>query len=212
MKSIDSKKEFSDEEYEKFDELKMIGLESILGISHSVMGHAIIPFELGGSVDMYYFPNGIQGTGFATMELIEPDGTGPIHSHLGACELVAFTKLDFVEDTDNTTPFDIIERRICSLFTAVGDYSYTADLTPLDTCEVPIDDTIGQTACLILDEYSLDGQEFKIKNNTHGLLLIMEVHKNEMEFALAHGTTKLIDRLKEAGYYPYSDLERESVV
>jgi hypothetical protein len=44
---------------------------------HGFVGHAIIPFQIGGAVDMYYFPNGIPGTGFATVELIEPDGSGP---------------------------------------------------------------------------------------------------------------------------------------
>jgi len=33
--------------------------------------------QLRGAVDMYYFPHAIDGTGLATMELIEPDGSGP---------------------------------------------------------------------------------------------------------------------------------------
>src|ERR1043166_4073498 len=70
-------REFTDEEFEKHYKLKSQALEKVLGKSHDLVGHAIIPFEVGGAVDMYYYPNGIKGTGYATMELIQPDGTGP---------------------------------------------------------------------------------------------------------------------------------------
>ena len=74
---MEDKPEFSDEEYECHCEAKKAALECILGPMHDLVAHAIIPFQVGGTVDMYYFPNGIPGTGFATMELIEPDGSGP---------------------------------------------------------------------------------------------------------------------------------------
>jgi len=96
-KSEPEAKEFTDEEHEQDYELKKQGLEHILGEMHDIVGHAIIPFAIGGAVDMYYFPNHIKGTGFATMELLEPDGTGPLPNRLGTYELVAFTKYDFID-------------------------------------------------------------------------------------------------------------------
>ena len=207
----ETKKEFTDEEYGKDYELKMAGLEYVLGKSHDLVGHAVIPFEVGGAVDMYYFPNGIAGTGFATMELLKPDGTGPVPNRVGTYELVAFTKLDYVQDTAETNPFNLIERRICGIFTSIGFYSFEAKLEPLDTCEIPANE--GEpNICLIFDEYKPDGKEFLIGNRKHGLLLIIEVHRNEMEFAMNNGTGNLIKKLKEKGYYPYSDLNRESVI
>ncbi|MDR2207047.1 MAG: suppressor of fused domain protein [Flavobacteriaceae bacterium] len=207
----DVKQEFSQEEYDNDYELKMAGLEFVLGKSDNLVGHAIIPFEIGGAVDMYYFPNGIKGTGFATMELLKPDGTGSIPNKLGTYELVAFTKLNYVQDSEETNPFNLIERHICGILTNIGFYSFEAKLEPLETCEIPGKE--GQpNICLILDEYKPDGKEFKIGNRKHGLLLVMEVHRDEMEFAMSNGTKKLIEKLKEAGYYPYSDLDRKSVV
>jgi len=47
-------KEFTDQEYELDYELKSKGLENILGKMHSTVGHSIIPFAVGGAVDMYY--------------------------------------------------------------------------------------------------------------------------------------------------------------
>lgn len=205
------KQEFTQEEYDRDDELKTAGLEYVLGKFHNEVGHAIIPFEIGGAVDMYYFPNGIKGTGFATMELINPDGTGPIPNRLGTYELVAFTKLDYVQETEQPDPFNLIERHICGIFTDIGHYSFDAKLEPLETAEIPQDE--GEpNLCIIFDEYKPDGKEFKIGQRKHGLLLVMEVHKDEMEYAMANGTGKLIEKLKEKGYYPYSDLDRESVI
>ena len=85
-------REFTEQEHELDYEQKSKGLENVLGKMHDLVGHAIIPFAVGGAVDMYYFPNHIKGTGFATMELLEPDGTGPLPNRLGTYELVAFTK------------------------------------------------------------------------------------------------------------------------
>ena len=205
------KKEFTQEEYDKDYELKITGLEYVLGKSHNLVGHAIIPFELGGTVDMYYFPNGIKGTGFATMELLKPDGTGSIPNRLGTYELVAFTKYDYTQNTKETNSFNLIERHICGILTSIGFYSFDAKLEPLDTCELPQDDG-KPNLYLIFDEYKPDGKEFKIGDRKHGLLLIMEVYREEIEFAMENGTAKLIGKLKEKGYYPYSDLDRETVI
>lgn len=88
----EKQREFTEEEWNKDYEEKQKGLEKVLGKMHDMVGHAIIPFDIGGLLDMYYFTQGIAGTGFATMELIKPDGSGPIPNKLGTYELVSFTK------------------------------------------------------------------------------------------------------------------------
>ena len=207
----ETKKEFTQEEWDRDYELKSIGLEKVLGKANDLVGHAIIPFEIGGAVDMYYYSNGIKGTGFATMELIKPDGTGSIPNRLGTYELVAFTKLDYTQDTVATNPFNLIEKRVCGIFTIIGNYSFEVKLQPLETCEVPSSEG-KPNKCLFFDEYRPNGQEFYIGDRRHGLLLIIEVFRDEMEYAMQNGTGKLIEELKDKGYYPYSDLDRESVL
>lgn len=102
------KKDFTEEEQEKDYELKSKGLENILGKMHNLVGHAIIPFSIGGAVDMYYFPNHLKGTCFATMELLDPDGNGPKKNRLGTYELVAFTKYDYNENQVVETLFNLL--------------------------------------------------------------------------------------------------------
>ena len=203
------KSKFSGDDYDRHYELKRQGLERVLGPMYELVGHAIIPFQVGGAVDMYYFPKALEGTAFATMELIEPDGSGPQPSRIGTYELVAFTKHKITDDDDKEA-FNAIKRRICGIFTAVGRYSYHAQLNPLDTCEVPAGEG-EENRCLIFDEYKRPGVEFEIGKSEHGLLLCIEIFRGEMEYAMQHGSRVLIDRLKAKGYYPYSDLYREPV-
>ena len=196
-------KEFTEEEYEKDYELKEQGLENVLGKMHGLVGHAIIPFSIGGAVDMYYFPNHITGTGFATMELLDPDGNGPKPNQLGTYELVAFTKETYHEDKEDQTPFNLIERRICGIFTTIGNYSFQAVLNPNETCEVPSEGE--ENRCLVFDNYQPGNSEFIIGGRKHHLLLCMEIFRSEMEFSRASGSEKLFKKLKDARHYPYSD-------
>lgn len=204
-------KDFTEEEYEKDYDLKTEGLESVLGKMHNFVGHAIIPFSIGGAVDMYYFPNHIKGTGFATMELLDPDGNGPMPNRLGTYELVAFTKYDYNQSDDHQTLFNPIERRACGFLTQIGLYSFQAILNPKETIEI----TNGkneENTYLIFDLYNPHDKKFLIGNREHHLLLCMQLFKREMDYARQNGSEELFKILKEKGIYPYSDLDREPAV
>jgi len=202
-------KDFTAEQHEQDYELKKQGLEDLLGEIHPLVGHAIIPFSVGGAVDMYYFPKHIEGTGFATMELIDPDGNGPLPNRIGTYELVAFTKKPIDSSEEANNPFNLIERRICGIFTSIGNYSSMAVLNPNETCEIPDDDK--PNICLVFDNYNPSNKEFKIGNKKHCLLLCIEVFRSEMEFSREYGSDQLFDLLKKEGYYPYSDMDRKPV-
>lgn len=204
-------REFTEQEHELDYELKSKGLEQVLGKMHELVGHAIIPFAVGGAVDMYYFPNHIKGTGFATMELLEPDGTGPLPNRLGTYELVAFTKYEYNESEDTQTPFNLIERKVCGFFTAIGNYSRMAVLNPNETCEIPNGEGKENT-CMVFDLYQPGESDFMIGERKHHLLLCLQLFRSEMEYARNHGSAELFGKLKHAGYYPYCDLDRDPVV
>lgn len=203
-------KEFTEQEHELDYELKSKGLESVLGEMHDMVGHAIIPFAIGGAVDMYYFPNHIKGTGFATMELLEPDGRGPLPNRLGTYELVAFTKHDYNNSEDTQTPFNLIERKVCGIFTTIGFFSREAVLNPNETCEVPNGEG-EENSCLVFDLYEPDDKKFNIGHRQHHLLLCLQIFRSEMDFAREKGSKELFKKLKIAGHYPYSDLDRQPV-
>ena len=203
-------KEYSEEEFNLDYDQKSKGLENILGKMHNLVGHAIIPFSVGGAVDMYYYPNHIMGTGFATMELLEPDGSGPVPNRLGTYELVAFTRHTFDNSNDKNSSFNLIERKICGIFTTIGFYSKESELNPYDTCEIPNKEGEDNT-CILFDLYGSENTKLIIGDREHHLLLCLQIFRSELNFARENGSETLLNKLKEAGYYPYSDLDRDPV-
>jgi len=179
-----------------------------LGAEHDMVMHAIIPYAVGGGLDLYYYPNGIEGTGIATKELSNLPDEGSSNDLFDTYELVMFTRhaLSLDDAKDDATDFGKAHRRINAVLNAVAPYSEQATLNPHETCEFPEEMEELGGRCLIFDAYGPNGPaEF-------GLLLLMEVHRSEMEFARANGGEVLIDRLKQAGCYPYCDMDRPPVV
>lgn len=215
------KQEFSEERWNQHYEAKKDAFERILGPMDEVVGHAVIPFAVGGAVDMYYFSSHIAGTVFATMELINPDGKGLRPNRMGTYELVACTRLKrpvidtprpmATNEESELPPFVKQERRICGMLTSIGRYSFHAVLQPGETCEVPGDEE-DERICMVFDEFDTKGVAFEIEGEKHGLLLCIEVHPLELNYAREVGAEAVIAKLKEAGFYPYSDLDREPVI
>jgi hypothetical protein len=208
-KKQELKSRFSAEQYSQYYEIKKQGLEKLLGEMYPLVGHAILPFQFGGLVDLYFFPNVLEGTGFVTMELIEPDGSGPKPSSIGTYELIAFTRYK-IGDESTKEKFDEIEHRICETFTAIANYSHYAQLNPLETAELPVREN-EPNRWIIFTEYKKSDTSFMIGNKKHGLLLVIEVFESEMEYAMKHGSESMLNKLMEKGCYPYSDLDREAL-
>ncbi len=192
-----------------FFEEKNKVMPTVLGEQVPSVGHAIVGFDVGGQVDMYYYIPKEGGTLFATQELIRPTGEKSIRNEKGYYELVALTKEAYQDVKIGEGPFGEIERRMCGIFTGVARFSYQAKLEPLETCEFPVEGE--ESRCLIFDSYE-GHSDFKIDGESYGLLLVIEVFREEMEYARTKGTRKLIELLKEKGHYPFSDLNREAVV
>jgi hypothetical protein len=180
----------------------------ILGDEHDMVMHAMIPYAIGGGLDLYYFPNGIAGTAIATKELSELPGVGSSNDDFETYELVMFTRhaLSLDDAHDPGTPFGRVHQSINAILNCIARYSAEATLNPNETCEFPADMEAIGGKCLIFDSY-----DFAKANAEFGLLAIIEIHRSEMDYARREGGKKLISRLKKAGYYPYSDLERPAV-
>lgn len=179
-----------------------------LGEEHGIVMHALIPYAIGGGLDLYYFPNGISGTAIATKELCEMPGQGSSNGVFETYELVMFTRhaLSLDDAKDKSTPFGRAHNTINAILNCIAPYSEQATLNPHETCEFPEEmETVGGK-CLIFDAYHFDGDRADF-----GLLAIIEIHRSEMDYARKHGGKKLLARLKNAGYYPYSDMERPAV-
>ncbi|MFN7878295.1 MAG: hypothetical protein ACK5PB_23465, partial [Pirellula sp.] len=201
----ESENKLAQDWYEKKTSLMV----DILGREHDMVMHALIPYAIGGGLDLYYFPNGITGTAIAIKELCELPGKGSNNNIFDTYELVMFTRqsLSLENAKDESTPFGRIHKSINAVLNHIAPYSAQATLNPHETCEFPADmNTVGGK-CLIFDSYGFDGEHAEF-----GLLLIIEIHRSEMNYAREHGGKALLEKLKEAGHYPYSDMDRSALV
>lgn len=199
---------------EKWGQMKQEALTRVFGTMHNEVAHAIFPFSVGGSLDLYYFAHHIPGTAVVTQELINEEGKGPSNRKHRAFEICMFTRhlLDLSNAQNTETPFGRMHKRISAILNVAARYSFEATLNPNETAEFPPDFEEVGGACFIFNDYSPGGKKLTIGKKTFGLLAVIEVHRAEMQFAQTNGGRSLIMRLKGKGYYPYSDLDRDPVV
>lgn len=193
---------------EDWYERKTRQMVELLGPECEMVMHSLIPYDEGGGLDLYYFPHGIPGTAIATKELCPLPGDGPANDAFDGYELVMFTRQPLaLENAENeSTSFGNAHTILGAVLNCIARYSEEATLNPLETCEFPEDfDYIGGR-CLIFDAFGPDRS-----HSEFGLLAIIEIHRSEMDFARERGGELLIEKLKSAGYYPYSDLDRPAV-
>jgi hypothetical protein len=186
-------------------------MEESLGREHDMVMHALIPYAIGGGLDLYYYPNGVAGTAIATKELSDLPGEGSSNRSFDTYELVMFTRhaLDLDAAKDQSTPFGQAHSNINRVLNLIARYSAEAKLNPYETCEFPAEMEHVGGKCLVFDGYARHSEGLA---HSFGLLAVIEVHRSEMEFAREHGGAALLAKLKSAGHYPYSDLERDPVV
>ena len=185
-------------------------MEEILGKEHNIVMHAIIPYAMGGGLDLYYFPHGIPGTGIASKELSELPNQGSSNRDFSCYELVMFTRhpLNLDQAKDKNTPFGKAHSNINSILNRIARYSASATLNPNETCEFPADMEVVGGKCLVFDGYGSRRDETV---RSFGILAIIEIFRSEMHFAMEHGAAEFFKKLQAAGHYPYSDLDREPV-
>ncbi len=213
LKKLFGKKKLTEEEEGRLEddwyEYKSQLMESILGKEHDMVMHALVPYEVGGVLDLYYYPNDIEGTGIATKELSYAVRDSSSNDKYKKYELVMFTReqLDLDHAHDDQTAFGTAHQNISSILNPIASYSEQAKLNPFETCEFPPDMEKVGGKCLIFSSYksrSADVEDF-------GLLAVIEIYRSEMEFAMQNGGRFLIDLLQENGHYPYSDMNRKPV-
>lgn len=96
-----------EEQSQRWYERKSALMEEALGKEHDMVMHAIIPYAIGGGLDLYYYPNDIPGTAVATKELSDLPGEGSTNAVFDCYELVMFTRhpIDLDAAKDEATPF-----------------------------------------------------------------------------------------------------------
>lgn len=186
-----------DDEWALWWDARVAAMESVLGKSDDVVGHATIPFEMGsdvgGAADIVYFRNHVDGVGFATSELIGRDDQVP--NQLGNYELLIFHR-DATE-----WGADIISR--------LAFYTCQAELNPGETMDIGSATPEGSTiAALLFCDYG----RFTVRERDAGILLCIGITADELSECRSGNLPRVESALKKAGVFPFTDLFRESTL
>jgi len=209
---------FTQEDFARHFEQKQHAMEKILGPLGERIRQPLNPYVAGGALDLYRFERALPGTLFATLDLIYPDGQGPQRNLFGTYELVACTRLRaepsptplFKREAERSrSPYERISERLARILTAVSRAGTESVLAPGDTAELPYGAN-GQV-CVLFDRFDR-ADPLRLGKKKHHLLLCMEIFPAELEWARQSGPARLLALLQAAGHYPYSDLDRASVV
>jgi hypothetical protein len=185
-------------------------MERSLGKQHDVVMHAIIPYAVGGPLDLYYYPHCTDGTAIATSELSESRDDCSSNDYYDCYELVMFTRyrLDLDVANDINTEFGRAHTNIGAILNPVARYSAQASLNPSETSEFPADMPQVGGKCFIFDGYACHDDDLL---GRFGLLAVIEIFRSELAYARSKGGDQLIALLKAKGHYPRSDLDRQPV-
>jgi hypothetical protein len=186
-----------DNEWEQWWDARVAAIEKVLGKSDDVVGHAMIPFhfgpQMGGAADVIYFRHHIPGRVSVTSELIGYDEQ--VQNELGNYELMICHR-----DDEEWGP-GIISR--------LASYTLEAELNPGDTMDIgPAVPEDSQITAFLFFEYA----KFTVRDRPAGLLLCVGITAEELEACRDGRRLEVEEALKKAGVYPYTDLDRDSVL
>jgi hypothetical protein len=176
---------------------RIIAMEKVLGKSHGMHGHAVIPFDLGadigGGADIVYFRQHVNGVVSVTSELIGRDDQ--VRNVLGNYELMICHR-----DDEHWGP---------NLISKLAYYTLEAELNPGETMDIGSATPDGSTInALLFCEYA----RFQVRERQAGLLLCIGMTSRELTACQSSGSDSVLDELKNNGIFPFTDLYRESVI
>ena len=173
----------------------MIKREFVRYVIHVL--HSTIPFEMGwdigGGADVYVYKNVINGEAYLTADLI---GKKQGKNTIGNYELM----ICLPERQDWGV----------NLISNLAYYTIEASLNSGETMDLGGNFLLEDSdiTALIFSKYA----DFKVKRKKYGILLVIGITSEELNWAKENGGEELILKLKEKGVYPMTDLKRKSII
>jgi len=171
-------------------------IEEILGKHSDTVLHSPVPFDLGfdigGGADVYIYKNHIDGVVYLTADLI---GKKQVKNSIGNYELM----ICHSEAQDWGA----------SLISKLSYYTLESSLNSGETMNLGGNFVLdnSEIKALIFSKYA----DFKVKGKKYGILLVVGITADELDWARENGGENLIEKLKNAGVYPKTDFKRKSI-
>ena len=191
--------ETNDDEWTEVWDARIAALTPLLGKPTDTVYHATIPFQFrnaGGSADVVLFPNYTPGATYVTAELTGAN-VGQLPNSLGHYELMICTRQEL------PTAANFISRLAC--------YTCDAQLEAAQTMD--IGEFFGDSTlrAMLFTHPGDQPFHFEFRGHRYGLLLCVGITAEELAFARAKRTGKLLALLKQHEVFPYTIPDRQSV-
>jgi hypothetical protein len=185
------------DEFQRWWDARVSAMERVLGKSHDMHGHAVIPFQFGpamrGAADIVYFHEHLDGIVSVTSELIGRDEQ--IFNSLGNYELMICHR-----DEETWGP---------NIISQLAHYTLEAELNPGETMDIGPAAPDGSTIDALL---FLKYATFPVRGRNCGLLLCIGITADELARCREGHRPEVEAALKRNGIYPYTDLYRMSAL
>lgn len=192
-----SQKQQSESQKEKRWNARMDALESLFGEADEMVGQGPVPFEMGpeegGTADIVYFHDHVDGVVAVTAELIGNEKQIP--NCLGNYELAFCTK------TDDSWGAGLISQ--------LAHYTMETALEPGETMDISPATPKGSSISAFL---FCDYGEFEVQGEKAGILMCIGITDSELELCQNGQSDEILSKLKKKNLFPFTNLNRKSVV
>jgi suppressor of fused protein SUFU len=201
MSADQDDEEEGDDEWSELWDARLAAIEKVLGPSDDSVIHGMIPFqfgqEMGGQADIVMFSKHVDGTVYVTADLIGNEEQQT--NSMGNYELMICRRKEGEEDDEWGS----------WIIGSLAHYTIGEPIEPGETMGLGEGVPEGATVEAFL---FVDYGRFEVLGKPAGLLLCLALTGAEGEYAMEHGPDAIIEKLKAAKIYPFSDTHRKSVV
>jgi hypothetical protein len=172
---------------------RQAALEAILGPADEEVFHALLPLYLGGDADVLRFHPPGMGVAYVTSDLIGDNRQ--LQNDLGNFELMICLRYG-----DNWAP---------NLISRLARYTFEAYLQPWETMEIGV--ALPEGSAITAFAF-VPHARFKVLERDCGLLLCLGITADESKGFHERDPQFVVERLKQLGVYPFTELQRGSAV
>lgn len=169
-------------------------LEHLFGAASADVTHSVVPVELEGRADVLRFEQHIVGgTLYVTADLTGPNGAQAPNGRWNQYELA------ICQRGNHPWAADVISQ--------IASFTVHEPLRPGETMEIAWRVPQPSTICAFL---FVDYGSFRLYHRHCGVLLCVGITAEELAECLESGSTVVLEQLRGAGIFPFTDLDRES--
>jgi hypothetical protein len=186
------------DEADELHDVKLRTLQELLGSSGDNVLHAVMPVWMeGGQSSIHTFEKHVPGVAYVTCDLVGWAGQKR-NKQWENYELMICTRDD--------------EKEAPNLISRLGAYTLETALNPGETMDIGPAVPQGSAISAFFFTKPEVRLPFKVQGIKSGIILCVGITASELKYRHKAGPEKLVEKLKNAAVFPFTDWKRQSVI